>query len=415
MAIIKSSNSTDELIVNEYGAARIIPINSSGDELDFATLFNNVSTVNSSIATLATTVTFTGTSEDVYRYNSVVTSVKTDQAGTLYMEFSTDGTNWDSSLSFSVAAAGNEVHRLTISKRYFRVRFTNTSASNQTYFRLQTIYGSQQTLTSALNGTLQQDADALTVRNVDTETTISTGLFQGYGLTNKFGYLPDVDIATVPEDIWEVGGAYTGFPSTVGETITVVSTSANDAAAGTGARTIRIMGLDANYEEQSETFTLNGTNPVTGALIFTRVHTASVQTSGSSNTAFNAGTITAYHTTTTANVFVSMRVGANQTNSSGYTIPAGFTGYLRRIHLALNAASAATSTCDVAVWTQSALKTTSPRLRRPNTCYFGSDSEDNIYGGISFTEKTDLILRVTACAVNNTGISGGYDLILVKN
>jgi len=127
---------------------------------------STVSTSNSSVATLADGATFTGTGVDALLYPSVTVAVKTDKAGTLYVEFSPDNTNWDSSLSFSVAANVNEVHRITVTRRYFRTRFTNTSGSSQTFFRLQSILGSQQTLTSPLNGTVQSDADSLVTRSV---------------------------------------------------------------------------------------------------------------------------------------------------------------------------------------------------------------------------------------------------------
>lgn len=121
---------------------------------------------NNSTATLNAGATYTGTAEDVSLYPSVTVAVKTDQAGTLYMQFSPDGTNWDSSLSFSVAAAVNEVHRLSVTRKYYRTVFTNTSGSNQTYFRLQTLFGRQAPLTSALNSTVQSDADSLVTRSV---------------------------------------------------------------------------------------------------------------------------------------------------------------------------------------------------------------------------------------------------------
>ena len=125
-----------------------------------------VSTLNSTAVALAGSATFTGTGEDVSAYSSIVTSCKTNLAGTLYMEFSTDNTNWDSSLSFDVAASANEVHRLSVSKQYFRARFTNASGSAQSYLRLQTIAGIQPPLTSALNSTVAVDADAMVTRSV---------------------------------------------------------------------------------------------------------------------------------------------------------------------------------------------------------------------------------------------------------
>ena len=125
-----------------------------------------VSTLNSTDVALAGSATWTGTGEDVSQYSSILTSCKTNLAGTLYMEFSTDNTNWDSSLSFDVAASSNEVHRLSVSKRYFRARFTNASGSTQSYLRLQTLAGMQPALTSALNSTTAVDADAATVKAV---------------------------------------------------------------------------------------------------------------------------------------------------------------------------------------------------------------------------------------------------------
>jgi hypothetical protein len=40
---------------------------------------------------------------------------------------------------------------------------------------------------------------------------------------------------------------------------------------------------------------------------------------------------------------------------------------------------------------------------------------DDIFGGVKFTEKTDIILRIITCSANGTIVSGGYDLLLIKN
>lgn len=414
MAVIKSGSSVNQLDITSNNSALVTMIDQNGNFI--STIEGAVLTDNSSNAALNSGATFTGAAHEAINYSSIILAALTDKDGTMYAEFSTDGTNWDGSIPFSVSANINEVHRVTVTRRYFRVRFTNTSAAAQTFMRLQCLGGAQPQLTSTLNSTVQQDADALIVRNIDSQIDIAAGKYTGYSIVNKAGYNPDVDIATVPEDIWEAGGTYTGFPLTSGETITVVSTSANDTSAGTGARTMRITGLDANYDIQTEDFTLNGTTPVTGVKTFVRVHTATVLTSGSSNTAFNIGTISVYHTTTTANVFLSMRVGANQTNCSAYTVPAGYNAYVRQISCKVGASSTATtSAVDYAIWTQSALKTNSPRLRRPNTTYWADGAPDDIYGGLIFTEKTDLVLRVTTCVVNNTPVVGVYDILLVKN
>jgi len=121
---------------------------------------------NSSDVSLNAGATFTGVGEAVWQYPSVVVACKTDQNGTLYIEFSPDNTNWDSSLSFLVTAGTNEVHRITVTRPYYRVRFTNTSGGSQTYFRLTTLFGSQTPLTSALNAPIQSDSDAIPVKSI---------------------------------------------------------------------------------------------------------------------------------------------------------------------------------------------------------------------------------------------------------
>ena len=40
---------------------------------------------------------------------------------------------------------------------------------------------------------------------------------------------------------------------------------------------------------------------------------------------------------------------------------------------------------------------------------------DEIYGGLVFTEKSDIVIRITAASTTNLSVSAGYDLILVKN
>ncbi len=125
-----------------------------------------VSSANSTTTALNDTQTFTGTAEDVSKYPSATVACKTDQSGLLYMEFSPDGTNWDSSLSFTVEAGVNEFHRLSITRKYFRCRLYNNSGSNQTYLRLQTMFGYQTPVTSPLNGAVASDADSITTRSV---------------------------------------------------------------------------------------------------------------------------------------------------------------------------------------------------------------------------------------------------------
>ena len=75
---------------------------------------SQLSAYNSTSTALDSGSTFTGIWEDTIGFTTIAFSVKTDQAGSLYADFSTDGINLDSTLTYSVAASTNEVHRLTI-------------------------------------------------------------------------------------------------------------------------------------------------------------------------------------------------------------------------------------------------------------------------------------------------------------
>lgn len=365
---------------------------------------------NSTTTPLVASATFTGDWVNVNGRPSIIVALLTDKDGMLYVDFSPDGVNVDSTLEYNVMANINEVHRLTISREFFRIRITNTAATNQTFLRAQTTIGEFNILTSPLNQAVAQDADSLTMRNLDTETSIASGKFSGYSIVNKVGRNPDIDTATVPEDIWGGDGVYTGFPDTDLETIEILSDSVNDTAAGTGARSVNITGLDTNYNVISETVILNGTTPVETIQQFRRAHTMRTVTAGSGGV--NAGTITARHSTTEANIFVVMQPGINQTNSSGYTVPAGYTAYMRKLYGAIRGNASGTSV-DGGLWTRTFGEVF--RQRRPFNVSSGAPWIDNIFGGLVFTEKSDLIIRVTQCSANNTEIVSGYDLILVQN
>lgn len=85
------------------------------------------------------------------------------------------------------------------------------------------------------------------------------------------------------------------YPSQSGGLISVMSSSVNDTVLGTGARTLKITGLDGNWNEYSEVVGLQGTTPVVTTLAFMRVFEAVVMTSGTYGVA-NEGIISLYDT-----------------------------------------------------------------------------------------------------------------------
>lgn len=102
------------------------------------------------------------------------------------------------------------------------------------------------------------------------------------------GFNLDIDTATVPEDIW-VNGGLIPVPAAP-ESWEILSSSANDTLAGTGARSVVITTLDVDYNEVVQVVTLNGVTPVALAGTHIRINSAVVATVGSGGV--NEGTLT---------------------------------------------------------------------------------------------------------------------------
>lgn len=363
--------------------------------------------LNSTSTALGSSATYTGTWEEVIGFGSIIVAVKTDTSCTLYVDFSPDGTNLDSTLTYPITAGVvDPPHRLTITRKWFRVRVVNGSSA-QTYMRLQTTFGEYQPLTSTLSSSISQYADTLITRPLDPQFTLAEGKWNGHTLVQKFGQNSDVDAA---EDIWDGGGNFTGFPTSA-ETVQVISSSAEDGAGtATGALTMRIYGLDANYDLQEEDVTLNGTTGVSTTNTFIRVHRAMVLTSGSA--LGNVGALTIRQSSTTANVFSVIAAGIGQSRVTAYTIPAGYTGYIIRYSAAMfdNTANNGIITLKAKLFGSNTWL-----LLRPFGVSTAYTAEKTIYGGLQFPEKTDGIMRCTTINNANANITAEWDMLLVKN
>jgi len=280
-----------------YWSGKNLAATLSDDEYGLNTVVSGTrDALNSSTSALNTGATFTGTAVQ-NSLSDVMVSCKTDQAGTLYFDFSNDGTNWDSfpSSGFQVSAGIHEFHNAVKGPRYFRVRMENTSASNQTYLRLYTYYGQFRTPASPINQALGNDADATLVRVNDYHYEVAMNKRTGNTTWNKWGYNADIDTGAA-ETVWSVGGTLTRLTAASG--ITVVSSDANDTAAGTGARSIILYVVDQNYIAQQVVVTLNGLTPVvvsTGTIQILGINRAAIYLAGTGGV--NAGTITITATT----------------------------------------------------------------------------------------------------------------------
>jgi len=242
---------------------------------------------NSTTSALNAAAVFTGAWINVSKYPDLSVAVKTDQDGTIAIQYSPDGTNIDSTITRYYRTAQIEPpHIFKNARPYARVVFTNTSASNQTYFRLVTMVGDRGELNIPIDATMSQDYDSVSVRPTEYVYEVALGRRQGATTWNKWGYNADIDTAAA-ETIWTVGGTLTRM--TAADTFNVVSTSANDTSAGTGAQSIIIYGIDENYLAITEVVTLNGTTPVVTTNQWIGVNRAAIYLAGSGGE--NAGDI----------------------------------------------------------------------------------------------------------------------------
>jgi hypothetical protein len=115
---------------------------------------------------------------------------------------------------------------------------------------------------------------------------VAMGNIYGSSTWNKFGY--NTDINGSAEIVASFGGTFNIMTSA--DTLNVVSTANSDNSGGQAARTIVLVGIDANGDYQEETVTMNGQTPVTTTNSWLGINRALVASVGTFN--YNAGNIT---------------------------------------------------------------------------------------------------------------------------
>ena len=119
-------------------------------------------------------------------------------------------------------------------------------------------------------------------------TDVSRGKFGDCRALVVEGHNPSFDTADGEMDLWGAGVNLTYLSAA--ETLNCVSDDANDANGDTGAHSLFIVGLDAEFSRVTDLVLLNGTTPVESSNAFYRVDSLFVLAAGSSLT--NEGTIT---------------------------------------------------------------------------------------------------------------------------
>jgi len=218
-------------------------------------------------------------------------------------------------------------------------------------------------------------------------------------------------VGTSNETIWIGSSLYT-FPAAA-SILKVSSSSADDAAAGTGARTIQIEGLNAAYEPVVETVILNGQTEVNTTNSYLRVNKMIVLTAGSGGT--SVGNIYAGTGTVTDGVpaVVVNQTGilANETESGFYSVPAGHTAFINMWTM-----SSGNTTADE--WTRFTLRI------RPEGGVFGIKAQYHIPASgiyeckaaypLPIPEKADLEI-LAATSDGSASVSTQLQIVLIKN
>ena len=308
---------------------------------------------NSTNTPLDSNEVFTGDWQDTLDYSEVIVSVNSDKNSAtngLVINWSSNGVIVDETDEFTISANRGKTFSFPCNRKYVKITYTNGSIA-QTIFDIQTSLkrfaskGSSHRISDSIVG----EDDAALVKSVvtglrddgvfgnitlDNENRmavnaqdylygIAENAISGHSSLLKFGTRTSIAAAT-QSTIWEGPTARYVYLSSA-EQLKVSSSATTDTSNGTGARTVTLYGLDSNWNEISETVTMNGITAVTTVNSFIRIYRLIVATSGTSYT--NDGNITVTNNAGTTTL-VYVPAGDGQTLMAVWTVPAGKVAYM---------------------------------------------------------------------------------------
>lgn len=225
---------------------------------------------------------------------------------------------------------------------------------------------------------------------------VSRGLVTGHKRIFKFGHNPEIQ--NIEETIWDAGGIYSYPSSAVAMTVT------SGAGATDNGVEITVSGLDASWNEQSETVTLASTGTATTTNTFLRVNRAFVSggTAPTSNVTISNGGTT----------YAQITNGENQTLMSIWTVPAGYTAYL----LALDATAFTEQNNKVATLRYLTREENGVFRVKNKFDLFQAAFHQNYITPEPIPEKTDIEFRAVATSSNaNLRVAASMDIIYIEN
>lgn len=217
-------------------------------------------------------------------------------------------------------------------------------------------------------------------------------------------------VGTSYTTVWSQNAVYAYLSAA--SVMEISSSNVNDTAAGTGARTISINGLDANYNPISETVTLDGQTAVNTANSYLRVFHIAVLTAGSGGAA--AGTIYAGTGTVTAGVpavIYGVYTTSNGSTAAVWTVPAGYTAFITSYASGYGSTTAnANGTIALLVRPFGSVFDTASQLKVSN----GSQGWIGFQYPLSVEEKSDIEIRATSSTAG-ASVTAEFQVVYVLN
>lgn len=284
---------------------------------------------NTTTTPLASGATFTGPFEETGSPD-VMVSCQTDNSGTLFFDFSPDGTNVNTfpTDGFVVSPGIHEFHVAVKGPRQFRARLVNDSGA-QSYLRLYTYYGQFKQPNAPLNQTVSLDSDASQVRPTDFQDEVRIGRRSGVTGWTKFGYRSGLTASAGEQTIWNTTGNFT--PQSAAETYTITYDNTTDGEGTTGALTLAVSYIDgATGQETVSVHTLGNDGSDTTSFSAYGINRVAVSSSGTANMNTNAITFTG---TSSSNVAAVVPALESVTNQSVFTMAEDRDGILKLINV----------------------------------------------------------------------------------
>lgn len=241
---------------------------------------------------------------------------------------------------------------------------------------------------------------------------VSRGM-TGISHINKFGHNPDIDVLTVPEDVWDYGGVYT-FSAVA--TTYYISSSDN-----TDTQTVNIQTLtedaDGDWNIDVTDVVLSGQTPVpivttSGDLPirFFRGYNAGTTVMGGDVYVYETDTTTGGIPDTATKVRGMITQGEGQTEMAIYTIPSGKVGYLDNWYALLTNSKNTYAVVELRIRNLGRVFRIQARAAVDNGA---NDAYVRNYKyPLKLSAKTDIIVRVTEVGANDTAVASDFDLLL---